>query len=405
MTLPAEGNIGQDPLQLVYQKIQEIMAASPGATWEDAIRLLTASAIDPEALEQWVRPNQETPQSFMGAPILQMPGAEGYEPGQPAVPPMTSDEPILPKYPPIYMSDPTPSVSPKEAEMRKAFAALEYPEGQGPPSPALLPLGFKGAEIYGQTAFEPHTDGPAFFDPSRRTIRSPTSDEYMKNTKRGVFAHELAHAFQNRFFPPGPELDSFVEAVIGLAKAGDQVAQDALGWVETETPLGIILLRDDPQHLYTYFVDKIVSDRAFQMPETLKPFYEGLFDPTVPIVPEGESEQEEYTAIQQRAQQWREEVVANRASMVLEASNRLGGLHALLSGGITPEELSDIVYSIWNDQTYQTIRDGVPDPETVKKIEKATKGLPEDIASMKLAYTLIAAGIKVVLRATSHMKG
>lgn len=79
-----------------------------------------------------------------------------------------------------------------------------------------------------------------------------------------VITHEVAHAYESIFLNYDQRA-AFQKKVYELAKGGDQAAQSA-----------VFAYRDDPQHLFTYFVEMLYATGS-PIPTELKSYYDGMF--------------------------------------------------------------------------------------------------------------------------------
>lgn len=360
-----------------------------GASEEDAVRLLTARAQDPQAFESYFNPAPAPPPSappkpsdgyFMGAPISQMPGAPGFNPDIPPTPPNPLNEPRAAatprmggsKYPPMFQTAQS-NLDTEDAFIGQGIADMRWQELglQRPTSTSPLPLGQAGQETMSRNFIVPPETG-----------QTPYYGAPMMVTDKGAFGHELTHAYQAEHVP---DLDQFVETVKRLAAEGDVTAQTALigyGQVGPGHPAsgmqGAYQGASDPQHLFTQFID--FAQAGIEIPEELAPYYEGLF--------EGRPAQDILTKQMAPVKTRSMELIAKAQTQIVQA----GSLRAAIETPQPVSALVTLIRAVTNNVVGQSL--DMPDPETAERIR--SMGL-DDLEPEEILGRLVTAGFKIAV--------
>jgi len=383
---PSDDAVGVDPaaaLTALRKAVDTIKAQSPGASDEDAMRLIRARFDDPEAFQAFF-----TPPPAPAAPPFpreEHMGEELFDTQRPysgmfAMPPEPLMPPPPPEYPPIWQTGPTRILEEGEHSFSQGIADMTFGEGEKASVLNRVPLGPLGREALLNNILikgvDDQTIGGSFNSRSAQIQLSAINPP-------AVFPHELTHAFQSERVGDYTRLQQFVRDALRLADEGNPTAIEGVRRYHTvPDPHKEYAGYRDPQHLYTWFIERELEDPG-SLPDELLPYYEGLFNieeiRAEPAVSETSSTTAEQTLFTQN---------------VLERIKDAGSVSALLNSPLSYGELEMIVRTITHNEEGKIISQQAPDPGTVAFIQSL--GI-DDAELEEIVIVLMDAGFKLQL--------
>lgn len=343
-------------LRKAIDKIKET-----GASEEDAVRLITARAENPDAFSAFFTPP--------AAPVYGPPEPPVQGPPDPGIqgPPTPVDfqpppiMPPMPKNPQMLFANTAPKQTVEQARFGQGIADQTYPYGYQRPGP--YDLGPEGVEVYNRTVqFFPGLNDAGvpnrgYYDGTVAATDTPKTME-----------HEIGHAYQAQYLSP-VKMNAFVEKVYELANKGNPGALRALSGYFPGAPAmpgeipGAYGGASDPQHLFTWFIDN-----PSMLPDELAPFYAGLF------TDQAEAERDKYqdrmldTALQAKSEEARKLKRVEMKTRVVEILKGFDSYEAAIEGSTRASDILTLVRAVGNNEVYETIRWLVPDEATLVKL-------------------------------------